>query len=199
MISMNRDLIGQLISFAVLMLLGGLVGFVFSVFIQTHSVPSPMFEPESVVSQGWQSWVSEPDAITGIRSHQVATRGIMVGEDQRDSPYDDPTLILRCENDDFDIIVHWGGRRISDSLPWYLIPRIPTTLRFDEAPPVDTASSESTDNEFTFLKRSSKFMAQLIDAEQMIVRITDFGDEQETAQFATVGLAEHWDNLPCTG
>ena len=198
MISKNRELIGQLIRIAVLVILGGLVGFVFSALLRTYSVPSPVFDPESVVSQGWQSWVSEPDVITGVKSHLVATRGVMVGEDPRNSQYrDDPTLILRCQNDELDIIVHWGGRFISDSLSWYIIPRVPTTLRFDDAPPVDTASSESTDNEFTFLKRPSKFTSQLINSEQMIVRITDFGDEQETAQFTIVGLAEHWANLPC--
>ena len=198
MASINKVWIWQSASIIVMLFAVGFIIFTIYVSSLTYSVPSPVFERERTVAQGWQSWLSEPDAITGIESHMVATRGVMVGEDPRDSRDDDhPTLILRCENDEFDIIIHWGGRFIADSMSWYFIREIPTILRFDDQFPVAASSAESADNESMFLKRPNKFIVQLSNAEQMTVRMTNFNDDQRTAQFAVAGLVEHWDNLPC--
>ena len=190
------NFIQQYASIIGLLFAGVSLVFVFFTMSRTYSVPSPVFEPESVSAQGWQSWVSEPDVITGIKNHSVATRGIMIGEDSSVFRYG-PTLILRCENNEFDIIIHWGGRFVADSLSWYFGREIPTTLRFDDALPVDTASAESADNEFTFLKKPNEFTDQLSNAERMAVRITNFDDDQKTAQFTITGLDEHWNDLPC--
>ena len=199
MASINKAWVLQSAYIIVMLLV--VVGFMILIIYassRTYSVPSPVFEPERTVAQGWQSWLSEPDAITGIVSHTIATRGVMVGEDTRNSDhYDHPTLILRCENDEFDIIIHWGGRFIADSMSRFLKREIPTILRFDDQFPVAASSAESTDNESMFLKRPNRFIAQLGNAEQMTVRMTNYNGDQRTAQFAVAGLVEHWANLPC--
>lgn len=198
MAAINQELMGRfLLAITFVFWVGLMVYFIYS-FFGGNAAPSPVFEPEHVVARGWQSWVSEPDAITGVESRLVVTRGVMVGGDSRVSQYnDDPTLILRCESNEFDIIVHWGGRYVADNISWYLVPRIPTVLRFDDESPINASSAESADNRFMFLKKSNKFVERLSDAGRMTVRITNFDDDRMTAQFAVVGLAEHWDDLPC--
>lgn len=198
MVAINKQLVGRFLYAILVVLWVGLMFYLFYIFFGRNVAPSPVFDPEHVVARGWQSWVSEPDAITGVESRLVVTRGVMVGEDPRVSQYrDDPTLILRCESNEFDIIVHWGGRYVADNISWYLLPSIPTVLRFDDESPINASSAESADNRSMFLKKSNKFVERLSDASQMTVRMTNFDDDRMTAQFAVVGLAEHWDDLQC--
>ena len=118
----------------------------------------------------------------------------MEGADPYASIYDDPSLFIRCADDDLDVFIHWGGRFLADSSS---TDSIPTRYRVDAQPAVTTSSGESTNNEAAFLQQPTQFADKLLNANAVVIRVTDFDGEQMTARFAVNGLASVRDSLAC--
>ena len=117
----------------------------------------------------------------------------MVGNDTYASLYRNPTLFLRCQGNEFDAFVAWGGRFIAAGSD----DQIPTVYRVDEANPKSTYSGESTSNESSFFFDPGEFTRALLDAEEVLIRVTNYDYETMTARFSVEELRDVVSELPC--
>ena len=155
------------------------------------ATPRPTPTP---LPSAWKSFESESDAITGTKRSGVRTSGRMVGSDPHASLYSDPSLILRCSGKSFDAYATWGGRFLAANVR---TDRIQTMYKIDDRNPVSTFSDESVDNEASFLDSPSLFASNLLDGDQVVIRVTSYDDTTMTAGFPITGLRHEKEKLGC--
>ena len=156
---------------------------------------TPMATPTlTPLPSAWRSFESEADAITGTNRSGLKTSGQMVGSDPHASLYSDPSLFLRCSGETFEAYANWGGRFLADNVR---TDKIQTEYKIDDRNPVSTFSGESVDNKASFLESPSRFASNLLDGNQVVIRVTSYDDTTITARFPITGLRHEKEKLGC--
>ena len=159
-------------------------------------VSTPTAVPRNVVTptprSNWRGR-SSSDPLTNAASEALSNTGVMLDGDEFAVLYDDPLLVLRCIDQDFDVYVNWGGRFIAG------IDYIPMQYKVDEGRVWRTRGEESTSNEASFFRgySGSAFTKRILGGSVVIIRATDFDGERMTASFDVTGLDGVLDKLPC--
>ena len=124
----------------------------------------------------------------------LKTSGQMVGSDPHASLYSEPSLFLRCSGETFEAYANWGGRFLADNVR---TDKIQTEYKIDDRNPVSTFSGESVDNKASFLESPSRFASNLLDGNQVVIRVTNYDDTTITARFPITGLRHEKEKLAC--
>ena len=76
--------------------------------------PVPTAIPEPLM---WERFTGE-DVITAVKTVGIkTTSGVMIGDEAISPLYENPSIVLRCQEDDrvdrFDALIDWGGRFVA--------------------------------------------------------------------------------------
>ena len=160
--------------------------------IVTPTAPPRAMPTPTPLPSAWRSF--EADAITGTNRSGLKTSGRMVGSDPYASLYSDPSLFLRCSGETFEVYANWGGRFLADNVQ---TDKIQTECKIDDRNPVSTFSGESVSNKTSFLESPSRFASNLLDGNQVVIRVTSYDNTTMTARFPITGLRHEKEKLGC--
>ena len=116
--------------------------------------------------------------------------GEMTPTDSYSSLYLAPSLLLTCFDGSYGASIDWGGRFISGD-------SIPTEYRVDDLPVVGTTSSDFPSNDMSSFSNPKSFTQNIMQADKLLVRVTDFDYETLMAEFRVTGLSDHIGRLNC--
>lgn len=108
-----------------------------------------------------------------------------------------PELLIRCEEQELDIYVWWGGEFVAGQ---GLDDNVPYSYRFDDNSQKKRRGSPSTNSKAVFIRSRDhrSLLLSMIEAETLIMRAWNYDESViGTATFPVAHLDRHLDRLDC--
>lgn len=160
--------------------------------VETVAQSDSPSQPES--NTAWSAGDVKTDPITDQRSVILRTKATSVsriGFLADSGIYDDPALIIRCNQDaENDVYVYWGGQSfiaVLDSTEGF--------VRWGSDKAIPTEWSASTDYEATFHPNPQGFIDHALKHQNVAIRVS-LDDQEATGEFITFGLNAHLNDYP---